>query len=274
VRSSRFAALDVRAKLALMAALTGLTLLWESPVMTGGLAAGALLLWWAAHLPLRYVGRLLRLMAPFFLTLLLTQGFFGADLIRQRTGGAPLTPLLSLPGAWWLVGGATLTLEGLLYAVVIILKTVTMALMAPLIVFTTDANAMIVGLVKLHIPYKVAFIFSSTLRFFPLLLGQIEAIIQAQRLRGLALEELGWGRRVRVYARIAIPLILGAMVKSQTLEVVLQAKAFTGGRSRSYLHTSRLRAHDYGVIVFSTLLLVVALVAYGLWGVGTLGGPP
>jgi energy-coupling factor transport system permease protein len=271
-RPSRFTNLDVRAKLALMTALTVVSFLWESPAMTGGLVAGVALLWWAADLPARYVGRLIGLMAPFFVTLILTQGFFGAGLIRARTGGAPLTPLLTLPEAWWLVGGATLWLEGVLYAAAVIFKTVTMALLVPLVVFTTDVNAMIVGLVKLRVPYKVAFIFSSTLRFFPLLLGQIEAIIQAQRLRGLALEEMGWWRRVRVYAKIAVPLILGAMVKSQTLEVVLQSKAFSGARDRTYLHTSRLRGADYGVIALSGLLLILALAAYGVWGLGSFGG--
>lgn len=271
-RSSRFTDLDVRAKLALMAVLTVVSFLWESPAMTGTLVAVVALLWWSAGLPAQYVRRLLGLLAPFFLTLILTQGFFGAELIRARTGDAALTPLLVLPKAWWLVGGAAFTLEGLLYAGAIIFKTVTMALLVPLVVFTTDVNALIVGLVRLHIPYKVAFIFSSTLRFFPLLLSQVEAIIEAQRLRGLALEEMRWWRRARVYAKIAVPLILGAMVKSQTLEVVLQSKAFAGSVDRTYLHAVRLRAVDYGVIVLSGMLLILALVAYALWGVGKFGG--
>ena len=85
-------------------------------------------------------------------------------------------------------------------------------------------------MVRARIPYKIAFIFAATLRFFPLLLTDIGAIIDAQRMRGLALEQMGPLRRIRVYARVAVPLILGAMVKSQQLEVVLQAKAFSGSK--------------------------------------------
>jgi energy-coupling factor transport system permease protein len=128
-------------------------------------------------------------------------------------------------------------------------------------------------MVKARIPYKLAFIFSSTLRFFPLLFEEIQTIIEAQRLRGLAFESMGPVKRVRVYAKVAVPLILGAMVKSQMLEVVLQSKAFSGSPDRTYLHESKLGRADYAVFAFSALFFVAAVVAYVGWGIGRFGGP-
>ncbi len=55
-------------------------------------------------------------------------------------------------------------------------------------------------------------------------------------MRGLAFETMGPVKRLRVYAKIAVPLILGALVKSQMLDIVLQSKAFTGSPERTYLH--------------------------------------
>ena len=45
---------------------------------------------------------------------------------------------------------------------------------------------------------SLAFIFSATLRFFPLLFSEIGNIIQAQRLRGLAMEKMNIIQRVSV----------------------------------------------------------------------------
>jgi energy-coupling factor transport system permease protein len=163
--------------------------------------------------------------------------------------------------------------EGVRYAFNVVFKTLTMTMVIPLGIFTTDVNTMIVGMVQAHIPYKIAFIFSSTLRFFPLLFDEIQSIIEAQRLRGLAFEKMGPVKRVRVYAKVAVPLILGAMVKSQMLEVVLQSKAFSGSPDRTYLHESKLETADYLLFAFFGLFFLAAVVGYFAFGIGKFGGP-
>ena len=99
--------------------------------------------------------------------------------------------MFTFPENWWLVGGSFATWDGFIYGLNVIFKTLTLTLIIPLGVFTTEVNNMIVGMVKARIPYKIAFIFSSTLRFFPLLIQEFNSIIEAQRLRGLAMEKMG-----------------------------------------------------------------------------------
>ena len=82
------------------------------------------------------------------------------------------------------------------------------------------------------------------------------------------MEKMGPVKRVRVYGKVAVPLILGAMVKSQQLEVVLQSKAFTGDSERTYLHESILEPVDWAVIVFFALLFLLAVVSYFWLDVG------
>ncbi len=270
---SFFTRLDFRPKLALMAAITLVAFLWESPVLGGLLALSVILACLAAGVKGSYIWRVFVIMLPFYALLIVTQGFFAAPLIRSRTGQATLTPFITFPERWWLVGGAAMTVEGVAYGLNVVFKTLTMTLVIPLGIFTTDVNTMIVGMVKAGIPYKIAFIFSSTLRFFPLLFNEVQAIIEAQRLRGLAFERMGPIQRVRVYAKVAVPLILGAMIKSQMLEVVLQSKAFSGSPDRTYLHESRMGVGDYALMVFSALFLVSAIIAYFAFGVGAFLGP-
>lgn len=271
-RDSLFTALDFRSKLVLAVALTTVAFLWESPWWNGVLAAlvvGACL---AAGISVRYVLQLLRLLLPFFVFMLLMQGFFAGPLIVARTGETTLTPLLRFSETWPVIGGATLSAEGLEYGLSILFKTLTMTLVVPLVVFTTDVNRLLLGLVRLRVPYKVAFVISTALRFFPLLTDELRAILEAQRLRGLEPQRLPLHRRLNLYARVAIPLILGALVRSQQLELALQAKAFTGSPERTYLHESRLRGADYVLIGAATLFLVGALGAYIAWGAGRFGG--
>jgi energy-coupling factor transport system permease protein len=184
------------------------------------------------------------------------------------TGHEVLTPLFTFPESWPVIGGGSMSVEGFLYGWGIIFKMLVLVLALPVAIFTTEVNNMIVGLVRARVPYKLVFIFSSTLRFFPLLFEEIQTIIEAQRLRGLAMEKMGPIKRVRVYGKVSVPLILGAMVKSQQLEVVLQSKAFTGSSDRTYLHESVLKTADWVVIVLFVLSFILATVFYFWMDVG------
>ena len=272
-RDSFFTRLDFRPKLVMMAVITIIAFVWESPLAGGLLAAAVIVASLLAGVKVSYIRMVLTVMFPFYILLLLTHGFFNIDQVKSLTGRTELTTIFMFPRSWPLIGGGRMSVEGLLYGLNVIFKTLTLTLVVPLGIFTTDVDKFIVGMVRARVPYKLAFIFSATLRFVPLLFGEIQAIIEAQRLRGLAMEKMGPIQRVRVYAKVAVPLILGAMVKSQMLEVVLQSKAFTGSPDRTYLHESVLGPADYAMMAFFALLFVAAVVAYFWLGIGKFGGP-
>ena len=73
-RHSPFSSLDVRAKLAILVTTLVLAFSWESPVLSGTLACGVLLLWPLARLAGRDLKRLLFLMSPFLVIVLLVHG--------------------------------------------------------------------------------------------------------------------------------------------------------------------------------------------------------
>lgn len=272
-RDSFYTRLDFRPKLLMMAIITVIAFIWESPFMQFWLAAIILAAALTAGVKPSYIRLVITVMIPFYILLLVTHGFFNIDQVKALTGKSTLTPLFTIPEDWWLIGGAVMSREGFAYGLNVIFKTLTLTLIIPLGVFTTDVDTMTVGMVRARIPYKIAFIFTATLRFFPLLFQEIGTIIEAQRLRGLAMEKMGPVKRVRVYAKVAVPLILGAMVKSQHLEVVLQSKAFSGSAIRTYLHESVLHTIDYVLMVFMILLFITAIVLYIVYGIGTFAGP-
>lgn len=267
-RDTLISRLDFRSKLAVFVSLSVIAVLWNQPVLSGLLMAFVLLGCWWAGVPGGYLAFMGRVMAPFFGLLLLTHGFFNVHYVMLLTGQTALTPLFQFPGHWWIVGGGTLSEEGLLYGANVIFKSLTFLLLIPLCVFTTDPNNLVLGLVRLRVPYKLAFLVSSTLRFFPLIFDEIHAVIETQRLRGFALEDLSALERVRTYSKIAVPVVLGAMFKAQQIEVVLQSKAFSGRADRTYLHESTLATRDWITVAGAVLALAVAATLYVTLGFG------
>lgn len=256
-RSTWFSRLDFRAKVALFVALTVVGAMWSDPRYGAVLLAAVTASCLAVGVPGSYLRLMFRVMAPFGLLMLFTHGVFNKQHVARLMGveQSALTPLYVIPEEWWLVGGARMTLEGVLYGLGVFCRSLTFLMLVPLCVFTTHPDKMVLGLVRLRLPYKLVFVFSSSLRFFPLIFDEIRAVMETQRLRGYAVEEMGALQRVKVYARIAVPVILGAMFKAQQIEVVLQAKAFSGGGDRTYLHDTRLGGAEWATIAGSVLLL-------------------
>ncbi|MGF1603484.1 MAG: energy-coupling factor transporter transmembrane component T family protein [Thermosynechococcaceae cyanobacterium] len=267
-RDSIFTRLDFRAKLVIVTLVTAIAFLWESPISGGLLTISVIVSSLLVGVKPSYLTTLLKVMIPLYLFLLLSMGFFNVEQVMALTHKTKLTPLLTLPKTWLWLGGASMTAEGTLYGLNIVFKTLTMVLVIPLAMLTTDINNMIVALVKVKIPYKIVFVFSSTLRFFPLLFEELQSIVEAQRLRGLAVEQMNPLQKIQVYGGVAVPLILGAMMKSQKLEVVLQSKAFSGSADRTYLHESVLTKTDWVAMGVCVWMFAIALLLYFWLGVG------
>jgi energy-coupling factor transport system permease protein len=249
-------------------------ILWESPLMQLGMALLVTATCLLVGVRWSYIRTVLVIMLPFYLILLTSHALFDRELVVNLQGYAStdnLTRIFTLPEEWPLIGGLYATWDGFMYGLNVVLKTITLFLVIPLVVFTTDINQMLVSLVHMKVPYKVAFIFSSTLRFFPLMVSEFQSIVEAQRLRGLAVDQMPLLKRIRVYSRVAIPLVLGSLVRSQQMEVVLQSKSFSGDPNRTFLHSSRLNFADYALIIFCTLFLVSALILWTVAGVGSFG---
>jgi energy-coupling factor transport system permease protein len=154
------------------------------------------------------------------------------------------------------------------FGIMVSFRILTPLVVLPLVVMTTDVNELMLGLVRLRVPYKVAFIFSIALRFVPFIFNEIAAIQEAQRLRGVALEKMSIFRRGPLFAKMAVPLILGSLIKAQTLEIVLQSKAFSGDPNRTFMTELRMRSIDYAVLVAGVVLLVGAIFTRARLGWG------
>ncbi|ADB95890.1 energy-coupling factor transporter transmembrane component T family protein [Candidatus Atelocyanobacterium thalassae] len=267
-KKSFFTYLDFRTKLLMIIVVTIITFLWESPFTEGLLSLvigyGCIL----AGIQLNYFKKIFMFMIPFHSFILIVTGFFYIDQIKVLLNINDLTPIFILPSSWFWIGGLTMNYEGILYGLNIIFKTLNMVLIIPLGIFTTDVNDMVIGMVKMKIPYKIVFIFSSTLRFFPLLVEEIQSILEAQKLRGLALNKVSFKKKAIIYLNLAVSLILNSMAKTNQIEIVLQSKSFSGSSNRTYLHESSFNNFDYLTISFLITFLMSVIFVYFWYGIG------
>lgn len=267
-KKSFFTYLDFRTKLLMIIVVTIITFLWESPFTEGLLSLvigyGCIL----AGIQLNYFKKIFMFMIPFHSFILIVTGFFYIDQIKVLLNINDLTPIFILPNSWFWIGGLTMNYEGILYGLNIIFKTLNMVLIIPLGIFTTDVNDMVIGMVKMKIPYKIVFIFSSTLRFFPLLVEEIQSILEAQKLRGLALNKVSFKKKAIIYLNLAVSLILNSMAKTNQIEIVLQSKSFSGSSNRTYLHESSFNNFDYLTISFLITFLMSVIFVYFWYGIG------
>lgn len=262
-RPSFFSRLDVRVKLLFMFLVSTLILVWENIFYQGLMFLVVMVLVFTSHIDKGLIKKLFAVMTPFTIIMIIIQSLWSP---------VGVTPLLTLPEWVPLIGGSlSLHWEGLVFGIMVSFRLLTPLFALPLVVMTTDVNDLVVGLVRIRVPFKVAYIFSITLRFVPFIFSEISAITEAQRLRGLAIEKMNFFRRIPVFASMLVPLILGSLLKAQTLEIVLQSKAFSGSRNRTFLNEEaiRLRPLDIFLLIAGIILFVGAIITRIILGWGS-----
>jgi energy-coupling factor transport system permease protein len=252
-RPSFFSRLDVRVKLLFMFLVSTLIFVWENVFYQGAMFLIVILLVFTSYVDKGLIKKLFAVIIPFLILMITIQSLW-----------SPIgeTPIFTVPEWIPFIGGAlSLKWEGFVFGLMVSFRLLTPLFALPLVVMTTDVNDLVVGLVRLYVPFKVAYIFSITLRFVPFIFGEISAIMEAQRLRGLAIEKMNFFRRIPIFASMLVPLILGSLLKAQTLEIVLQSKAFSGSRDRTFLNEDaiRLRPLDIALLISGIAFFVFAV---------------
>ncbi len=246
---------DFRAKLVWLLTLSVLAMVWGDVRWLAGLCVLTLGIGLAGGVRPTVLRWLVQLSLPFGVMMVLAHGVFNPAL---RVGSA----------VWRLPGGLMLAWDGVAYGVAVTLRMLSLVLSVPALMLSTPPEALVASLARWRVPFKGVFIFAATLRFVPLLLDDARAMVEAQRLRGIAPEELPWWQRLRLYGGLVMPLMLGALVKAQMLDWVLQVRSFGLPQQRTYLHPSRLGAVDWAVLLAGLGVLVAALVGYVRWHLG------
>ena len=166
------------------------------------------------------------------------------------------------PASWPVVGGwLPVTDMGLRYGFAMTLRMLAMISVLPVILTTTQPRDIVMALVEnLHVPYDYAFMFTTALRFMPVILSEISTISQAQRSRAYATD--GWNplRKLQAFAPIAMPIIFIAIEKADRLGLCMELRGY-GSPNRTYLRQLSLKLMDWGVMAFMVLVVILSIIA-------------
>ncbi len=126
---------------------------------------------------------------------------------------------------------------------------------------TTTPEELGMTFTKLRVPYMYSFALISAIRFTPVLAEELQAIMDAQRARGLELDKGGPITRIKKYIPVLVPLIVNVLRRSYELAEAMEVKCFGASKKRTFLRELRMRSADYAVLAATALCLAASIYA-------------
>ncbi len=78
----------------------------------------------------------------------------------------------------------------------------------------------------LHVPYKYAFTFTSTIRFIPVFMNDMAGIMEAQTARGVEFDVGGIVKKVRLMVPLCVPLLVSSVRKTNSAAIAAEVRGF------------------------------------------------
>lgn len=145
--------------------------------------------------------------------------------------------------------------KGLLYGGEFALR-MSIVILSSLIAMSSGSREMIDGLIKMKIPYEIAFMASITLRFLPLLRDEFVNRLNALKLRGFDLRKAGLIKKLKIYSYLLAPTVSGSIIRSRELAESIETRGFRAYGERTALRELRLNTPDYFVIIITFICSV------------------
>ena len=164
-----------------------------------------------------------------------------------------------------LTGGIHLYREGLFHGAVQSLRFNTMLTISCFILWTTQPRDLLLALVKLRVPYSLAFMVTTGLRYIPLIGSEAQTVIRSQRLRGFRYLQLNLFHTISGILNSLRPILTNNIRRATHLSEAVESRAFSPDAAhRTPLRELKTQQQD---VLLIALLLVCLLGVIGLKGV-------
>jgi energy-coupling factor transport system permease protein len=157
--------------------------------------------------------------------------------------------------------GSTITTTGLLFGFAMGLRVALMVTTATIVMMTTSPQKMMMGLLKMGIPYKAGMALSVAIRFVPLINAERLTITEAQRTRGLNLDQGNSFKKSIKYVGVIGPLMLRVFDLTSTLAVAMDCRGFGARNARSSITVIGITKIDIILLVLAILCFVLAVIS-------------
>jgi energy-coupling factor transport system permease protein len=209
--------------------------------------------WWISGLPLSTWGGYLRLMLGMMAFIFAIQAFL-------YPGKTVLVGPLVLEGTPLVGGWGVITLEGIGFALLLSVRLLTMISLLPIVTMTTPIHRLVLGLVRLGLPYTLAYTATTTLNLIPILQEEARNVVDAQKLRALrAFERGNLLDKLGAYPPLVVPLVVGAMRRAQLMSIAMDARGFGAYPKRTYVYSIAMSREDWLALILGLGLCAISL---------------
>lgn len=153
---------------------------------------------------------------------------------------------------YWSWGWISITQQGVISAVYILLRFLAIIMMSTLLTLTTQPLQIADGVEELLKPLKkirfpvetLALMLSLALRFVPTLMDEATKIMDAQRARGVDFGSGGVKQQVKTVVPLLIPLFVSAFNRASDIAIAMEARGYKDGLNRTKYRELRWRKQD------------------------------
>lgn len=165
--------------------------------------------------------------------------------------------LVALP--WGYIGS-----ESVLAAIRIILRLVAAAVPLFLVFYVTKLNDLANSLVKVcHVPYKYAFVFTSTVHFIPVFMNDMAGIMEAQTARGVEFDG-GFLKKLRLMVPLCVPLLVSSVRKTNSAAIAAEVRGFNLRTRTSGYKEYPFATSDFLYMLLALLVLAASIASMAL----------
>ena len=167
----------------------------------------------------------------------------------------------------------TIYTEGIVRALLMLLRIVLLIAGTFLLTYTTSPIALTDGLESLLNPLKaikvpvheLSMMMCIALRFIPTLIEETDKIMSAQKARGADFESGSLLDRVKALVPILVPLFISAFRRADELATAMECRCYQGGEGRTKMKILRFHLGDFQAFG-AGIALIAAVVILGIIG--------
>ncbi len=140
------------------------------------------------------------------------------------------------------------------------------AVVALVLITTTDPASLAKAMMKMKVPLSVAFMMMGALKMFPLVSAEMQNIKTAQLIRGVKYG--GMKDNFKAFRLAVFPLIINSLRKSRVTGVAVESKGFGKRAWNEYYQNFGFKTNDYLMIGTCVIVFVGALIVRYYFGLG------
>jgi len=161
--------------------------------------------------------------------------------------------------------------ESLMYSISRTLLMLMIISMGVVLISTTRNEELVMGMIKMGLPYRVGFAISTSIRLVPTIASSLLTISQAQRSRGLDLESGNILERLKKFLPLLVPVFISSIRNTNIFGMALESRGFGAREDRTFYLEMKMGAGDYVILTLGFLYLI-ASIGLNLAGYGNITG--